>query len=673
MSLQSGVRQNAETSDYKRSSWRGAGGEGAPNREPEYRFGIGLELFCPPHVLSAIRSPFPASTISKMIAAPPPAPPLGEIARPAPVLRLLVELPSRPRVFFSNLRDLVFPRRLPPLELRSAPALFWPDVFVKGRLPWGRFLQSGAGHVVAFALLVGLTRFFALQPQVVARPVFEHADVIYYQPSEYLPPLDTRTAHASQPRKTDPEFSPQPIISLPREADNHSQTIVAPPNIKLTRDVALPNMVAWSESDKPKTPHLAIPPVPLTPAAEITRITPQIENSVLKPPPDAVHLASRRDSPTLQDSVVAPPPEVSAANQAAYRAPQTAVVAPPPSVDATSPRPLGDLNIGRSSVIAPAPQLPIAEQRTLPPSRSSIVGPQPVVPPPPSVSGSGSSGESAGVRGRVIALNLHPAVGAPAVPPSGNRRGTFAATPEGHPGALGSPGAVASGGKENGSGSTRKGTSDMPAGLYVGSATAKPSPVAGDPLLTNPASVSPNLGASVRPPRVNAPSRPMQPDSATKLSEAERAVFGNRRFYSVTLNMPNLNSAGGSWVIRFAELDHASSDHDSNNHESNNHDAAAPAEDLSQPMATRKVDPKYPLQLMRENVAGTVILYAIIRADGTVGNVRILRSVDDRLDQFASQAVEQWQFQPAMKNGAPVDVEATFQIPFRPARVGTNF
>jgi TonB family protein len=580
--------------------------------------------------------------MDKMIAAPPPALPRGEIAQPAPVLRLLVELPSRPRVFFSNLRDLVFPRRLPPLELRSAPALFWPDVFVKSRLPWGHFLQSGAAHVVAFALLVGLTRFFALQPQVVAKPVLEHAEVIYYQPSEYLPPLDTRTAQAAQPRKADPELSAQPIISLPREADNHSQTIVTPPNVKLKRDVALPNIVAWSEnlSDKMQKPRLAIPPVPLTPAADITRIPPQMENSVLRPPP-----------------------EVSAANQTAYRAPQTTVVAPPPSVDATSPRPLGDLTIGRSSVIAPAPQLSIAEQRTLPSSLSSSVGALQVVPPPPSVSGSASAGGSVGARGRVIALNLHPAVGAPAVPPSGNRRGTFAATPEGHPGASGAPGAAASGGKENASGSTGKGTSDVPAGLYVGSAAAKPSPVAGDPPLTNPASANPNLAASVRPPRVTAPSRPMQPDSATKLSDAERDVFGNRRFYSVTLNMPNLNSAGGSWVIRFAELDH----------ETSSHNASAPAEDLSQPMATRKVDPKYPLQLMRENVTGTVILYAIIHADGTVGNVRVLRGVDDRLDQFASQAVAQWQFQPAMKNGAPVDVEATFQIPFRPARVGTNF
>src|SRR6266567_7229737 len=276
--------------------------------------------------------------------------PLGEIPQPAPDLRLLVELPSWRRVFFGNLRDFVFPNRLPPLELRSSPAPFWSDVFVRHALPWGRFAQSGAYHVIAFGLLIGFTRFFALQPRVVPRPAFDHAQVIYYQPSEYLPPLDTRSARTAQPAKADPEFSRQPIISLPREADNRSQTIVTPPNVKLNRDVALPNIVAWSEKifNNIAKPRLAIPPVPLTPAAEITRIAPRMENSVVSPPPDASHLANR-NSPTLQ----------------------TSVVAPPPSVDAASARPLGDLNIGRSAVIAPAPQLPVSEQRADFESRSA--------------------------------------------------------------------------------------------------------------------------------------------------------------------------------------------------------------------------------------------------------------------------------------------------------------
>jgi TonB family protein len=594
------------------------------------------------------------------------------------VLRLLVEPPSWPRVFFSNLRDLIFPRRLPPLELQSTPAPFWPDVLVKRGLPWTRFLQSIAYHVLAFTLLIAFTRFFALQPQVVARRTFDRAQVIYYTPSEYLPPLDTREAQVAEPAKADPELSPQTIISVPPEADNRSQTIVTPPNIKLKHDVALPNIVAWS--DKLEKPQLAIPPVPLTPAAEITRIAPQFDNAVVKPPPDAADLAQRRNLPASQNYVVAPPPELRASNAAAFQAPQPSVIAPPPKIDSAT-RLLGDLNIGPSSVIAPAPRLPMAEQRVSEQrgaagSRLSGVGvgsPQ-IVAPPPSLSSSGSSAGSFGSPGRIIALNLHPAVGAPPTPPAGNRRGSFAATPEGHAGATGSPGAnAASGagsggsGKDTGSGSTRKGSADLPAGLYVGGAAARPSAVAGNKPSTN--SVNPNLIASVRPPRVSSPpSRSMQPESAAKLSEPERAVFGNRKFYSVTLNMPNLNSAGGSWVIRFAELNH-----ESNNHEGNNQDANSAGADLSQPAATRKVDPAYPLQLMRENVAGTVILYAIIRADGTVGNVRVIRGVDDRLDRFASQAIAKWQFQPAMKNGSPVDVEATFQIPFRPSRVGTNF
>jgi hypothetical protein len=413
----------------------------------------------------------------KMTAAPAPV----EIRQPAPVLRLLVEMPSWPRVFFGNLRDFIFPQSLPPLELRSAPAPFWPDVFVKRPLPWKRFLQSGAYHVIVFGLLIGLTRFFAMQPQVVAKSAFDRSQVVY-QASEYLPPLDTRSAQAARHRKADrdspgavpPGASLQPIISVPREADNRAQTIVTPPKVKLKQDVALPNIVAWSE--KMQKPRLAIPPVPLTLAAEITRIAPHLDNSVVTPPPDAAYLAHRRNSSLMETSVVAPPPNPSAPNAAALRAPQLAVIAPPPSVESASTRVRGDLNIGRSAVIAPAPRLAVSEQRSRSASRSSGVGlgTAQVVPPPPSVSGAGTSGESFGGRGRVIALSLHPAVDAPASPPQGNRRGAFAATPKGQPAASGS-------GKESAGGSKRKGSSDVPAGLYVGSTAAKSSPVAGDP------------------------------------------------------------------------------------------------------------------------------------------------------------------------------------------------
>lgn len=594
------------------------------------------------------------------------AEPVVQDALLEPVPRLLVELPSWPAVFLGNLRDLVYPPRHAPLELAFTPAPFWPDVFVTRTLPWSRFLQSAVYHVLAGGAVIGLSHLFAMQPRIVRQqPAFDHSQVIYYQAQEYLPPIDTRAASSAPPRKPDPELSPQPIISVPRESDNRSQTIVAPPSVKLKRDVAMPNIVAWS--DRQQKPQLAIPDAPLIPAAEIRRMAPTTENSVVTPPPDAARLQPRRSSPTLQNSVVAPPPDVRASNTHASIGLQPDLIAPPPSVDAASVRRLGDVNIGPSNVIAPAPQLPLAAQRTAPGAAIATgVAPQ-VVPPPPSVTGSAAGGASAGSRGNLIALNLHPAVTGPPDSPAGNRRGTFAATPAGHAGASGAPASSGTNSTPNsvgGSTGSAAHTGNLPGGLYVGTPSAAPKSIAGPPAATAPTNtVNPNLIASVHPPRVGA-THPMQPDDVSKLTEPERAVFGNRRFYSVTLNMPNLNSGGGSWVIRFAELRHESPTLPS---------ASVPTADLSQPMATRKVDPAYPLQLMRQNVHGTVLLYAVIHADGTVGNVRVLRGVDDRLDRYATEAVSQWKFDPATKNGAPVDVEATFQIPFRPTRVGTSF
>lgn len=547
---------------------------------------------------------------------------------PAPVPGFLVELDSWPRVFLGNLRDLI--SRQPALRLESAPGAFWSDVFVPRRMPWRRFLESLGYHVLALAALVSLSRFSDLHPPLRPRPAFDHTQIISYEPVEYLPPVDTRRSQAGRPQKADPELSRQPIISLPREADNRFQTIVAPSVIKLKGDVALPNIVNWSEQDSSRRPRLAIAPPPVILASSIARIAPKVTNSVVAPPPE-LRAAMRNATP---------------------QAPQAAIIEPPPDVERSLVRNASAINIGVSAVIAPAPQLPVSQQRAYSASSLGRVAAQ-VVPPPPAWAASGSSASGS----RVIALNLHPAVGAPPEPPAGNRRGTFAATPEGHRGASGNPGAAGNA-ASHGGGSKETGKSDLPEGLYVGSATnAKTSSVTGDPVGKNsfPAnSVNPRLLAGLSAPSANVPPHSAQPESA-KLSEAERAVFGDRKFYSLTLNMPNLNSAGGSWVIRFAEIKQDS-----------NTDSAG----LSAPTATRKVDPAYPLQLMRENVAGTVIVYAVIHADGSVGAVRVLRGIDDRIDPFARQAISQWQFRPATKNGAPVEVEATFQIPFRPGRAG---
>jgi TonB family protein len=571
-----------------------------------------------------------------------------------PDLRLLIPTESGTRIFLRNLGDLFCLGRATPLELKSTPAPFWPDVFVERPLPWLRFFESTVFHVTAIALIWGATRFLALQPHPTPQPAFTHADVVFYSPSEYLPPLDTRRDEPRPAQKPDPEYSPQPIISVPREADNRSQTIVAPPSVKLKNEVALPNTVAWSASGNPQMP---IGPAPVIQAAEITRLAPQMERSVIAPPPDM-------QTPSQKQTMMG--------------SPQAAVIAPPPALDSFPPRRMGDINIAHSAVIAPAPQLTVEAQRAFPGDRSpsqKARAPQ-VIAPPPALGAGGRSRTG----GDLIALSLHPAVGAPPTPPAGNRRGNFAATPEGRRGATSAPVSSANSSAANGdgSGSGKKDSGKLPAGLYVGKTSNPAAQVAGDPAANHPVAntVNPNLLANARPPRLSS-ARPAQPEADSKLSEAERAVFGSRKIYSLSLNMPNLNSAGGSWIVRFAALKPdmtpaaaaaASGDRSSNTPASN-----SPAADLSSPTATRKVDPAYPLELMRQNVSGTVILYGLIRADGTVSNVRVLRSVDDRLDRYASEAIAKWQFQPATKNGDPVAVEATFSIPFHPTRAGSAY
>ena len=50
---------------------------------------------------------------------------------------------------------------------------------------------------------------------------------------------------------------------------------------------------------------------------------------------------------------------------------------------------------------------------------------------------------------------------------------------------------------------------------------------------------------------------------------------------------------------------------------------------------------------------------------GSVEQARILRGLDERLDLSALNAFEQWELQPAARDGEPVVVEAVVRIPFR--------
>jgi TonB family protein len=51
------------------------------------------------------------------------------------------------------------------------------------------------------------------------------------------------------------------------------------------------------------------------------------------------------------------------------------------------------------------------------------------------------------------------------------------------------------------------------------------------------------------------------------------------------------------------------------------------------------------------------VLYAVVRRDGTVGDIKVVRSPSTSVafDEAAVEALQKWRFKPAFKDGAPVD------------------
>jgi TonB family protein len=87
--------------------------------------------------------------------------------------------------------------------------------------------------------------------------------------------------------------------------------------------------------------------------------------------------------------------------------------------------------------------------------------------------------------------------------------------------------------------------------------------------------------------------------------------------------------------------------------------------DLRLPAPLRKVDPKYVPSAIEDRVEGTVQLSGVVRTDGFVDMLKLLKGLDERLDRSAAEALLKWQFEPAHLNGTPVEVDLVVEIPFR--------
>ncbi len=510
---------------------------------------------------------------------------------------------------------------------------YFRDSWVQSSWPKRAVLASALWHLVL--VFVPFPHWSSRRPQAEPQRTFVATELTYYPPARDLPQVNprgtpSRPSPPGEPEKPLPQrgaqaFHPrQTIISAPKVPTHPRQTLIAPEAPPEPPKILppMPNIVQWAESMEPARPKLQIS------RAVLARLRPK--RRAMRPVADL----------------------------------------PVPEFPNPESRP-SDLNlIASASSAVQQPRMPVPAMSVPSPGPRQVAGEAVAPDIRPNVKG------EAGV-GRLIAIPPTPAAPATNLPaPSGNLAANTTISPEGtQPGVPGgSPGGTpgSTGGSGGGPGS--------PGGNSSGGGTRPGSGTAGNGSGPPGVSISgghPNSAVSVTghaEPSEDAPTPPAlvaaKPDSHPAPEDSGRmspapgfdriqpgappeSIFGPKRVYTLHVNMPNLASVTGSWVLSFVEMNRTDDQ------------ARTASADLTGPVPLRKVDPKYPASMRNAKVEGEVVLYAIIRRDGSVDSIQLVRGIEPELDSNAMDALSRWRFRPAERQGTPVELETIVHIPFR--------
>ena len=602
---------------------------------------------------------------------------------PAATRELEIRLNWELSPWFPSLREnlaSVFKPEEPAPALGFRPGIFWRDVFVDQQLNWKSIFRSYAGHAVFAGLIYVLSMPFYWN-RIVKIETFHNDRITYINPEEdilvsepakpevvpqRLAPVISRSSRAPVASRAEPRQRVVEAMAIPKWSDNSTHIIVAPDAPKILASAPVPDIVLSS-------PVPQAPPVAAVATNVPKLVAPVLDLTPIAPPPDVTKATSQLHAPMLPEATaIAPPVVTNGARDLAKLniAPVPEAVNPEPKLPLAPSHPL--VGLSTAEPIAPAPDLRSAKGTQLS-NKATLEAAHPIAPPPdiktvaaasgltgrvpgtaqpvappPDIRGAGSADTASGM---LISINLNPVAGAPQLP-DGSRRGTFSGQTNA---TATTSGAAAKQAGDNGPGgdspiATKDELGIVAAAVPQGALRGAPiTTIRGLTAATNTASGSALL-AMARPSRISLP----PPRVATVVDgpdALDQSVFRGRKYYTMALNTPNLTSAGGSWIFRFAERGISSK-----------------AGEVTAPIAVREVDPAYPADLIKDNIQGIVILYAVIRADGTVAQVKVLEGFDDRLDENARQALSAWHFVPGTRDGSPVDLEAVVRIPFRSKR-----
>lgn len=427
----------------------------------------------------------------------------------------------------------------------------------------------------------------------------------------------------------------QTIISEAPKAPGTPQMIWRPaPRLQFQQDLKSPNLLAFRAPVPPPMPARPRPklfapppeaartaaPAPALPAA------PQLSADART----AAGLAPRHEIRITRPAPkrFAPPPE------APRPAPGTPLISAAPQIAAQAQPPKLAMPLPGSDIASLAPVRPPPRQFVPPSAAGTMPGPAEAVVPAPQPSDAqrmGAAVSEAGLTAAIIGVN--PVTRTEIRLPEGSRPAGFSAGPEPNSSGTGDGGSV-------------PGAQLSVPGLTVQG--GKPgSPADSRPVLL--ARAAPTSAESLRAALRTTVRDPAPPTSAAiRVASAPDPRFHGRAVYALSVQMPNITSYIGSWMLWFAVRGGEPGDRSP----------------IEPPMPLRKVDPKYLPSAVDERVEGRVRLMAVIGRGGRVESVALVKSVDARLDRSAEEAIRKWEFTPARRNGVAVEVDALVEIPF---------
>jgi TonB family protein len=89
-----------------------------------------------------------------------------------------------------------------------------------------------------------------------------------------------------------------------------------------------------------------------------------------------------------------------------------------------------------------------------------------------------------------------------------------------------------------------------------------------------------------------------------------------------------------------------------------------PGGEVSPPKALFAPDPGYTAEARRAKLQGTCTLELVVGPDGHPRNIRVTHPLGGGLDEKAIENIQQWRFEPAMKDGKPIAAQISVAVTF---------